>query len=573
MRRLGVLFVLVPILALLPLVASLATSEPAGASPFWASLGQTSATESARQLAAPRTPAGKARERSVRDELVVRVRPGAARAEAARAAESADAGVKRGLRLPRYFLVSVPPGKDLAQVAKRLRQNPAVELVEQNGYCYADFEPNDPLYRYQWHFQTINVPPAWDVASGAGVVVAVVDTGVAYEDYGAYARAPDLAETSFVAGWDFVNDDPHPNDDHGHGTHVAGTVAGSTNNGLGVAGIAYGASIMPIKVLDASGAGTYADLAEGIVWAADSGARVINLSLGGTLPSALLEDAVDYAHGKGAVVVAAAGNDGRGAVRYPAAYANAIAVGAVRYDRTRTTYSNYGTALDLMAPGGDLNVDQNGDYYADGVLQQTFCNPAWDPWSCSQPDPRLFIYYYFSGTSMATPHVAGAAALLRQLHPEWTPAQVRSALMNTAAEPAALGSNPFDRGAGLLDLTEAISPGATLDPARLNFGVREPRGGGLLSETVTVTDVGGSGGIYVATVVPAAGSVQPTVAPGSVDVPAGGTATFTVTLPISDAAEDAYGKVVLTPAGGGPVLHLPYWARFRFYVYLPLVIR
>lgn len=352
--------------------------------------------------------------------------------------------ISKQLLLSGYSLVTVPLDRDLAMIANTLRQDPSIELVEFNQIAYATFLPDDPFYRYQWHFPQIQMPQAWDLTNGAGVIVAVVDTGVAYEDYDIYLRAPDLANTLFVPGYDFTGLDSHPNDDHGHGTHVAGTIAQSTNNSTGVAGIAYGAKIMPVKVLNSMGSGTYTDVADGIVWAADNGAKVINLSLGGIGASTVLEDAVNYAYQKGAVVVAAAGNY-NGPICYPAACEKAIAVGATDYARNRTYYSNYGQQLDLAAPGGVPDADLDLDGNIDGVLQQTF----------GGGDPSAFSYYYFSGTSMAAPHVAGVAALLISHGNVTNPDQVRQALQNTAIDLGAAGWDEFT-GYGLVQAYDAL---------------------------------------------------------------------------------------------------------------------
>ena len=265
------------------------------------------------------------------------------------------------------------------------------------------FRPNDPYYKHQWHLDQIQMPHAWQRSRGEGVVVAVIDTGVAYRTDGRFRIAPDLEGTRFVPGRDLVDNDDTPDDEHGHGTHVAGTVAQATNNGVGVAGVAPGAAIMPIRVLDARGGGTWGRVAAGIRWAADHGADVMNLSLGGGTPSRAIAAAIAHAHRKGVVVVVAAGNTGRGRVQYPAAHRFAFAVGAVRYDETLSFYSSYGRHLDIVAPGGDLRVDQNGDGRPDGVLQNTIL----------PRNPSRHDYLAFQGTSMAAPHVAGVAALLK----------------------------------------------------------------------------------------------------------------------------------------------------------------
>ncbi|MCL5962695.1 MAG: S8 family peptidase [Chloroflexi bacterium] len=387
-------------------------------------------------------------------QLVVKSKP-TAKARMIASLSNLEGTVTEPLLFPDYTLVTFPKDKNILEFATKLRQDPNVELAEPNYYLYADFIPNDPGYGAQWHFPQIQMSQAWDLSSGEGVTVAIVDSGVAYENSGGYSRAPDLAGTTFVPGWDFVNNDSHPNDDDGHGTHVAGTIAQSTNNGLGVAGIAFRAKIMPVKVLDSTGSGTTSQVAAGIKWAADNGAQVMNLSLGSPDYSGMLEDAVNYAYNKGVVVVAAAGNAGASSVGYPAAYDNVISVGATRYDQSRAYYSNYGLALDLVAPGGDWRVDQNGDGYADGVLQQTFCNPNWDPGGCSSTMPSQFGYYFFQGTSMAAPHVSGVAALLISQGAATTPDQVRRALKSTAKD---LGAVRWDQfyGCGLVQAYDAL---------------------------------------------------------------------------------------------------------------------
>ncbi len=359
-----------------------------------------------------------------------------------------------------FSRLRTPPGRSVEEVVSVYSQIPAVEYAEPNLVCEAHLVPNDPYYGYQWHLNNavyggIRMQAAWDLNPGGrpSVVVAIVDTGVAYEDYTrTYKRAPDLAQTNFVPGWDFINNDAHPNDDEGHGTHVTGTVAQSTNNSLGVAGVAFNTSIMPVKVLDSQGYGTTQTVADGIYFATDNGAHVINMSLGwppGVDPGTTLRNAVAYAYGQGVTIVCSSGNSGdepgySGQVSYPAAYDQyCIAVGASRYDEAVSYYSSWGSSLDLTAPGGDLNVDQNGDGYGDGVLQQTFGST-----------PRTFAYYFYQGTSMAAPHVSGVAALLIASGVAG-PDAVRQVLQSTAEDHGAAGLDPY-YGWGIVDARAAL---------------------------------------------------------------------------------------------------------------------
>ncbi len=289
--------------------------------------------------------------------------------------------------------------------------------------------PNDPMYSKQWNLHNINIESGWAETKGRGVTVAVIDTGV--------SPVPDLEKTNFVTGYDFVNDRDNAEDDNGHGTHVAGTIAQSTNNNFGVAGIAYEANIMPLKVLSSFGGGTVADIAEAIRFAADNKADVINLSLGGGGESSVLKDAIDYAHNKGVVVIAAAGNADRNAADYPARYPHAIAVAALDSAGEKAPYSNFGAGVDISAPGGSTVQGEAG-----GILQNTL-----------NPQTGESVFAAFQGTSMAAPHVAGVAALIKAAGVT-EPDEVLAVLKQSARKVESDDLNHF--GAGKLDAAAAV---------------------------------------------------------------------------------------------------------------------
>ncbi len=281
------------------------------------------------------------------------------------------------------------------------------------------WKPNDPRYGEQWNFRMVKAEEAWESTKGKGAIVAVIDTGVAYADTKKGKRARDFADTQFVPGYDFVNKDAYPNDDNGHGTHVAGTIAESTDNGEGVAGLAFQCKIMPLKVLSGSGSGSSRDIAEAIRWAADHGANVINMSLGGPFPDELTKSACAYAKKKGVAIVCAAGNSGREGVGYPAAFPDCIAISSVGPDGKLSYYSTFGKQVALAAPGGDKQ--KGGD--AGAILQNTVLS---DDNGTMQDD-----YYAFQGTSMASPHAAAVAALIVSQGVK-DPSEIKSILQKSA---------------------------------------------------------------------------------------------------------------------------------------------
>jgi len=358
----------------------------------------------------------------------------------------------------------LPTGLSIDDAVDRFSSCSEVEFAEPNYLRYITWMPNDPYYwSSQWNLQrsgVLDMQLAWELTSGSNsVTVAVVDAGVAYEDYdiptseqgevyspdGRYHRAPDLANTLFVQGYDCVNDDDHPNDEQGHGTHVTGTIAQSTNNGLGVAGMAFGCRIMPVRVLDEYGSGTVTDIADGIAYAWQNGAEVINMSLRGIDSSHLEHLAVIDAANAGTVVVAASGNDGNNHVGYPAAFPECIAVGAVDWWWQKTPYSNWGTALDLVAPGGDM---RSQNYWP--ITQNTYAEAGGTP----PINVSTFDYKEMEGTSMAAPHVSALVAMMMSRGIR-DPGEIRSRLYGSAID---LGDFGWDTlyGHGLIEPVAAL---------------------------------------------------------------------------------------------------------------------
>ncbi|MBX7117087.1 MAG: S8 family peptidase [Myxococcaceae bacterium] len=344
--------------------------------------------------------------------------------------------------------VSQQDVEDVDGLLAQIRGRADVEVAEPLMRFQSSFVPDDPQYEKQWNLKMIDMPKAWEETKGKGVVVAVLDTGIAYEDYEDFRRVPDLKGVRFTEGFDFVNNDKHPNDDHGHGTHVAGTIAQATNNGEGVAGIAFEATLMPVKVLDHFGSGNSAAISDAVRWAADHGAKVINMSLGGGGRSAVFENAVAYARKKGVVVVCAAGNTGLGHVEFPAAYPASVAVAAVGPSGSKAPYSSFGKELDIAAPGGDKTQGDEA-----GILQNTI-----DPQDVSKS-----VYAAYQGTSMAAPHVAAVAALL-VANGAKNPDQVEAALFKSAKMAAGQHGWTEQYGHGILSAMGALTALGQMGP-------------------------------------------------------------------------------------------------------------
>ena len=313
------------------------------------------------------------------------------------------------------------PSAAADNVIAALSHRADVQYAEADGATQATVTPNDPGWPSQWGAAKTNVPTVWNTTTGSSsVVVAMLDTGVKY-------TLADL-QAHFVPGYDFVNNDADPTDDNGHGTTVAGVLGATANNSTGIAGLCWQCSLMPVKVLDSAGNGDYATLANGITWATDHGADVINMSLVGAADSSTLHNAVIYAHNHGVVLVGAAGNNSSTAPYYPAAYPEVLGVAGTQSDDTLYSWSDSGSWVKIAAPGCNYSTMISGSY-------GNFC-----------------------GTSSATPVAAGIVALLRSAAPSATNSQIEAALESSAVKiGTATSCGRIDAAAALT----ALSSGAT----------------------------------------------------------------------------------------------------------------
>ncbi len=377
--------------------------------------------------------------------------------------------------------LEIEDGESVRRTVDELQDDPSVAYARPNYLARASgFAPDDPAFSRQWNLSGpfgINMPEAWDLAAargapgGAGAVVAVLDTGVAYQNWGRYRRAPDLRH--FVPGYDFVDFDRHPNDQNGHGTHVSGTIAQTTNNGVATAGIAYMAKIMPVRVLDAFGSGDTFSISRGIRFAARRNVDVINLSLefDASVRSSQIPDIVSalrYARRKGVVVVAAAGNQSHSLVAYPARARSVVGVAATTIRGCQADYSNSGAGTDLSAPGGGPDASNSDNAYDTAVCRPKERGPFIFQQTFTTSVRRFGLPRGYEGTSMASPHVAGAAALVvasQRLGPNPRPADVERLLEGSARDIGEPGVD--DRyGHGLLDVAAALRDPAAPPPLR-----------------------------------------------------------------------------------------------------------
>jgi len=443
--------------------------------------------------AAAASPHPVARASYVPGEVIVRYERSADRA--ARAAVQRQTGVGRPrVFAPRTRALTIRDGQSVTGTLRELRARPEVATAAPNTVARVSaFIPTDPgragvpggWQQLQWNFLAdtgVNAPDAWqrliDVGrtGGSGVTVAVLDTGVAYSDRGrcprsagsssrrtvTCRRSPDFRTGDFVAGYDFVDGDSRPNDENGHGTHVAGTIGEGTDDDIGVTGLAYGARIMPVRVLDRIGEGDSVAISSGIRWAARNGADVINLSFefGVQVTSAEIPDilaALRYARHKGVLVVGASGNEGMRSIAYPARAGDVLSVGATTQHGCLARYSNAGANLDIVAPGGGKDARISGDpncrpdqRAGASVYQMTFEGSL----------RRFGLPSRYNGTSMAAPHVSAAAALVIAsgvIGPDPSPEQIEERLKSTARD-LGTGGPDYRYGYGLLDAARAVTP-------------------------------------------------------------------------------------------------------------------
>lgn len=374
--------------------------------------------------------------------------------------------------------VQVNPG-DEKNILEQLKDDPSVEYAGLNYVLRAvDTYPNDtyfnPSYSAQWGLSKIDAPAAWDVFTGtASITIAVVDTGV--------AQSHEDLSSKIVSGYNYWGGSPE--DNHHHGTHVAGIASAATNNGKGVAGVSWGAKIMPVKVLDSSGSGTSYSVASGITYAADNGARVINLSLGGygLGSDQTLSDAVSYAYNQGCLLVAAAGNDSSSSPLYPAAFDHVVAVAATDSTDARAWFSNYGSYVDVAAPGVSIYSTLLSNSYGSS-----------------------------SGTSMATPFVSGLAALIWSLAPDLTNDEIEEIIENTAVDLGATGRDNYF-GWGRIDAAEAVTAASypllalgDQSTQEKTFFLADEQGVVPITQEIDVLNKGGDVLTWTATISPAA---------------------------------------------------------------------
>jgi thermitase len=506
---------------------------PTGQAPTGqAPTGQAPTGQAGRPPSAPAGSVGDSQAPYVAGEVLVRFKPAISRLGAQNVLSAQGLQVAGAIPAIDVLKVTVEAGQE-QETIDALNNDPSVLYAEPNYIAYVvDTNPNDYYYQngYQWGLPKIKAPAAWDVTTGSSdVVIAVVDTGIDLEH-------PDFScPGKLVSGKNIVSPGSSPDDDHGHGTHVAGIAAACTNNVTGVAGVAWGARLMPVKALTSNGSGSYEWVASGITYAADQGADVINLSLGGLGGSSTLANAVQYAHDRGAMVVAAAGNCGGGCsiggsyyynpIMYPGAYPSTIAVAATDSSDNWASFSEHHPYVDVAAPGVSI--------------YSTLLDKG---------------YGYLQGTSMAAPHVSGLAALVWSLGPGLTNDQVRDVIQSTAVDLGSPGKDDYF-GHGRINAWQATDTLMDLptSPDQISFLIDDDSGPFPSSATVRVTTSSAEPINWSATISPPVPWLE-IVSPDSGSVSAASPDSFTLTVPARPATYGTYTTTVVvigTSSSGG----------------------
>jgi thermitase len=404
---------------------------------------------SAQQLSHPRPEMIRPGVLAAADRLIVQHRLGADRNALARTLSVHGAVVDHSIEPLHLSVIKVDPARR-EEIQKRLEESGLFNFVEPDYYAQVTATPNDPGYGQEWHLAAIQAPGAWNYTVGSPTVkVAMVDSGVD-------GTHPDLAP-NLAPGYNFVSGGANTSDTMGHGTTTAGVVAAAGNNGVGVTGVEWTSSIMPLVVVDSTGYASYSNIAEAISYAANNGARIVNVSIGGTAASSTLQSAVNYAWSLGTVVFASAGNGGANAPYYPAGCQYVVAVGATDQNNNWESWSNYGSFLSLVAPGSNIYTTSEGGGYT-----------------------------YGSGTSYSSPIAAGVAALVLSYSPSLSASALVSRLEQTATDFGAAGYDPY-YGWGLVNASQAITGLSYTPPAPPTVTIAAPSNGSTVQGMVSVT--------------------------------------------------------------------------------------
>lgn len=384
--------------------------------------------------------------------LLVVAKPGLPDSEVDKAVKG-EGGKGKRLGHSRIFVVDLPPQASETAVRARLKNHPHFESVELDQLVSASYTPNDPYYGSQWHLPKIDAAGAWQYTRGAGVTIAILDSGVD-------ASHPDL-QSRLVPGWNFYDNNANTADVHGHGTAVAGAAAASTNNAAGVAAVAGEARIMPVRIADANAYAYWSTVAQGVTWAADNGARVINISYVGVAGSSTVRSAAQYAKDRGGLVVVCAGNNGKDEGISPTT--TMIPVAATDGSDNKTSWSSWGSFVAMSAPGADIWTTSRGGSY--------------QPWS---------------GTSLASPITAGVVAAMMSANPSLKPADIEGLLFGTAVDLGAAGRDPYyghgrlNAAAAVAAAAQAITVARAADTQAPTVGIASPAASSSVSGVATV---------------------------------------------------------------------------------------